>query len=531
MKKKLFLPYTVAIFLTIIGFASCSEDFESIGTEIVNDQGLSIGVNDEATVVAYSSRLSPFRSNGVDKYQLGVYNEPVYGDSEVSILSQLSLNDTNPEFGENATVDSVHIYIPYFSTPISTVNEATTFTLDSVFGLAPINLKIFESTFLLRTLDPLTNFEESQVYFTDQGSLFEDNLGACLLDFPDFFPSADEIVLTEGQDEDQVITRLRPGLRQELDPAFFQENILDMEGSPELLSNSNFTNFFRGLYLQATSASPNGTLLSVDLTGAVINIQYSFDDEDETSGRDSDDFEINFSGVVVNTFENDLDPVIADALVNVDQENGEENLYLLGGEGIMTVIELFGSEDLIGFNDFGLVNEPNGTPDEIDEIRQRGWIINEANLVFHVNQDLVVGGDTEPERILIYDLDNNTTLRDFILDPTVNNSLDPLNAVTTHLGRLDRGDDNIGDSYKIRITNYVNDLIQNDSTSVRLGLVVAQDVFNPNFLELRNTQSPGITAVPEVSLQSPEGTILYGNATPNEEKRLKLEIFFTDPNQ
>ncbi|MFT5678255.1 MAG: hypothetical protein ACI836_001474, partial [Saprospiraceae bacterium] len=100
-----------------------------------------------------------------------------------------------------------------------------------------------------------------------------------------------------------------------------------------------------------------------------------------------------------------------------------------------------------------------------------------------------------------------------------------------HLGRLERGDDAKGDSYKIRITNYVNDLINRDSTSVKLGLVVAQNVVNPNFLQMRNTQSPGIDFVPEISLQSPEGTVLYGNATPNEEKRLTLEIYYTDPNQ
>jgi hypothetical protein len=530
MKKNLFLPYSLAIFALILGFASCSEDFNSIGTEIVGEQGLDIAVNRDASVVAYSRKLAPFRSNGLGKYQLGVYSDPVFGDAQVSILSQIALNAADPDFGENATVDSVHIYIPYLSTATEVVDEATTYTLDSVYGLAPFHLELFESNYFLRALDPSSDFEENQNYYTDQGSLFDDFLGASLLDLPDFLPSPDEIVLIEGEGEDEVITRLTPGLRASLPNEFFQERIIDMAGSPEFLSNTNFRDYFRGINLKATNASPNGTLLSLNLAAAIIEISYSFDDEDEESGRNNAAFELNFSGIAVNTFTNTLTPTIADDLVNVDRVNGEENLYLRGGAGIMTVIELFGDEDSIGYNDNGLVNQPNGTPDEIDEIRQQGWIINEANLVFHVNQDIMVGGDTEPERIFIYDLKNNRRLRDFDLDPTVNVS-PSIDAITTHLGRLERGDDTKGDSYKIRITNYVNDLINRDSTSVKLGLVVAQNVVNPNFLQMRNTQSPGIDFVPEISLQSPEGTVLYGNATPNEEKRLTLEIYYTDPNQ
>ncbi len=530
MKKKLFLPYTMAIFAIILGLASCNEDFETIGTEIVRDQGLNIEVNREATVVAYSRKLAPFRSNGLGKYQLGVYNDEVFGDAQVSILSQVALSSTDPDFGENAVVDSVHIYIPYLSTATDVTDEVTTYTLDSIYGLAPFHLELFESNYLLRELDPSTNFEEIQTYYTDQGSLFEDFLGASLVEVTDFKPEATEIELHEGEGDDLEITRLEPGFRAALSNHFFQELIINRAGNPELLSNTNFTEYFRGINIKATPASVNGTLLSVNLADAYIDINYSFDDEDEDSGRASETFTINFSGIAVNTFENSLNTSIADDLANVDRVNGEENLYLRGGEGIMSVIELFGDEDSIGYNDFGIVNQPNGTPDEIDEIRQKGWIINEANLVFHVNQDLMVGGSTEPERILIYDLDNNTRLRDFNLDPSINNP-EAIDAVTSHLGRLDRGDDDNGDSYKIRITNYVNDLVNNDSTSVKLGLVVAQSVVNPSFLKLRNTQSPGIDFVPEVSLQSPEGTILYGNATPNEEKRLTLEIYYTDPNQ
>ncbi|MFT5986250.1 MAG: hypothetical protein ACI825_001751, partial [Planctomycetota bacterium] len=107
MKKNFFLPYSLGIFALILGLASCSEDFNSIGTEIVGEQGLDIAVNRDASVVAYSRKLAPFRSNGLGKYQLGVYSDPVFGDAQVSILSQIALDAIDPDFGENTTVDSV----------------------------------------------------------------------------------------------------------------------------------------------------------------------------------------------------------------------------------------------------------------------------------------------------------------------------------------------------------------------------------------------------------------------------------------
>jgi len=84
--------------------------------------------------------------------------------------------------------------------------------------------------------------------------------------------------------------------------------------------------------------------------------------------------------------------------------------------------------------------------------------------------------------------------------------------------------------YKIKLTSHVSNLINKDSTNVPLGLIVSQNVLLAGFQNTENTQSPGIEKVPPRSVVSPEGTILYGNASVNEEKRLKLQIFYTEPN-
>ena len=155
-------------------------------------------------------------------------------------------------------------------------------------------------------------------------------------------------------------------------------------------------------------------------------------------------------------------------------------------------------------------------------------LINEANLIFYVDQDNVTGGDAEPERIIIFDIKNNTILEDYKIDIT--NGEEPVNAINVHLGRLERGSDDQGDYYKITVTAHVSNLINKDSTNVPLGLMVSQNVLLSAYQDTFEEQSPGIDEVPAGSVVSPEGTILFGNATTNEEKRLKLQIFYNEPN-
>jgi hypothetical protein len=249
--------------------------------------------------------------------------------------------------------------------------------------------------------------------------------------------------------------------------------------------------------------------------------------DDITYETEEDSFLLRLGGISINTFQNQLNPVIASALENPDMENGEESLYLRGGDGIITVIELFKDVDELKIVNGELVAGENGVPDELDEIRINNWLINEANLIFYVDQDKIEGGDAEPERLVIYNLNSSRLLPDFNFD--ISSSIDPINGKTEHLGRLDRGSDENGDFYKIRITNFLSDVIRKDTVNAALGLMVSQNVLVTNFLPLKDEQSPGIKKVPAASVVSPQGTILFGNNTSNEEKRLKLQIYYTKP--
>ncbi|WP_432412010.1 DUF4270 domain-containing protein [Rasiella sp. SM2506] len=524
MKIKNMLPKLVAILLVIVVFASCEEDFNTIGSDIV-DQNFTTELFDESTVIAYSRKLLPVQTNALSAYQLGVYNDPVYGQSRVNLLSQLTLQTADPDFGECVQLDSVVLYLPFFSES-TLADEVTTYALDSVFGNEPINISIYESNFFLRDLDPDSGFEDPQKYYSNQGQTFDMFQGDLITTIENFTPSNKAIVLNDS-------VTLPPGLRANLSLDIFQEKIFDMAGSNELINNNNFREFFRGLYFKVESANgTGGSLFLFDLLNgnndlideARIDLFYKSkilleDDTCENNSVDFTDnnFRLRFNAISVNTFENDLNPNVASALANPNIFEGEETLYIRGGDPIITVVELFG-KDL----------DANGVPDQLEFLRDQKWLINEANLIFYVDQDKITGGAAEPDRVVIYDIANDSFLADLSLDPT--SSEEDFEALVDHFGPLVRGSDENGQFYKIRITNHVSNLINKDSTNVPLGLVVSQNVTQLDFQDLENSQAPGIDNVPAATILSPRGTILFGNKTTNQEKRLKLQIFYTEPN-
>lgn len=514
MKIKSLLPITGAILFVIIALPSCQDDISSIGSEILGDETPNGILDESQSIISYSKEMGPVQSNRLPAYQLGVYNNPIYGKSTINLLSQLTLEKSDPKFGDSPVVDSVFVYLPYFN-EATTVDSTTTYKLDSIYGTSPINVSIFKSDYFLRNYDPTTGFEEFQNYYSNQGSTFEEYLNDELAVVENFIPSPEGFIFNKGEDNEE---KIGPGLRVKLDSTFFQEKIIDMEGKEELRNSNNFKNYLRGIYFKVNSPSNDGSLFMFDATKANISIFYNYKKTADSEERDNGVFKLNFGGVNVNTFENELPQTIKIAVDNPNTQTGNENLYLRGGDGIISVVELFG-KDL----------DNNGVPDELEVLRDKKWIINEANLIFYVNQDLTVGGATEPERIIIYDLKNSNVLADYNLDPTNGVGVPALDAFINHYGRLERGSDGKGKYYKLKITNHISNLINKDSTNVPLGIVVSQNVAIRTTQKLENSIEPNIEQIPASSVISPEGTILYGNSTQNQEKKLKLQIYYTEP--
>jgi hypothetical protein len=148
--------------------------------------------------------------------------------------------------------------------------------------------------------------------------------------------------------------------------------------------------------------------------------------------------------------------------------------------------------------------------------------------VVHVDASASADLD-QPQRLFLYDLNNKRALLDYFLDN--NNNTFPEVSIINHLGPLRPipGETNSG-RYKFKITQHINNIIFNDSTNVRLGLAVSGNVnleTSNQFAVLTNDDT--VKNTPVSSIITPRSTVLHGNQSPNEEKRLYLEIFYTEP--
>ena len=537
----------IKIIVILLAFVSCEKDFASFDSEVINsDNAINFSTNSvEYSLTTQSEMVNPVQTNNLPSFLLGSYNHPQYGRSNSSFVGQMVPSEYNHDFGDNVVLDSVVLTIPYFSRGIDTSEEGDiTYEIDSVYGDDPIKISVYRNNFFFRTFDPFSDFDTSQSYYSN-GSLSVEEIidgtqleGELLFEIDDFTPSAEQINLTEidTAGNPYVAQRIAPALRFKLNNPndnFWETNFFENEGNQVLTNEPNFKEFFRGLYIKVESNS-NGSIMLLNFASSntKLTIHYT---SDNTNIGDSDtgsvdeietnqhEYEMNFSGNLINLFDNE-NPIDVGL---IDQTNGNENIYLRGGEGIITTLDLFS----------GSITNDNGEEmSEFDHFKQFFYddisdepirIVNEAYIEFFVNQNFV--NDDEPERIYIYNYEQNTALIDYFLDQSVSSLT--INAKINHLEPLVRDslDDDKGIKYKIRITEHLNNLILRDSTNAKLALGVISDVASvQNFKILDGSESENKRLASGIIL-SPKGTILHGNLSADIEKRPKIKIYYTEP--
>ena len=535
----------VLLGLIVVLFASCDKDFNEIGTDIISDDHFGFEKYTDASIVAFNQKLGPIASKNLEINSLGIYNNPAFGKTTASFVTQLELVTSNPIFSNietPAVIDSVIVNIPYFSTLLETDSDGNkTYELDSIYGqdLSAFKLSVFESGYYLRDLDPSQQLAGQQLFYSDKNSEIDSyKIGSRLNDSDNteqndsFFFDPKQIMETSLNDNDEeVVTKSVPAMRLHLNKDFFTQKILNAP-SGQLFNNNLFKNYFRGLYFKVESnGSSSGNMAMINFKKGTVTVYYKQDvevtvNEVVTVERLEKTVVMKMVGNTVSLLENSNESAdYINATSNPDPTLGDEKLFLKGGQGSVAVIDIFGTTDTDG----------NGVVDEVQAIQENGWLINEANLTFYVDKDNLTMQNTstiEPERIFLYDLKNGRPLIDYNFDSSTNSSF-PKKGKTTHGGMIEREDvDNgRGVRYKIRITRHVINLIKEDSTNVRLGLSITDNINNVVMSKLKTANSTTDEA-PTMSVISPVGTILFGtkvSANVPESKRLKLEIYYTKP--
>jgi hypothetical protein len=547
----------VLVLASIVLMCSCDKDYNEIGGDLIGENHFDF-VKYTSNVIAYNQKTEAVQSNDLAINKLGIYDDPTFGKTTANFATQLILDAVGPEIGNNPVIDSVYISVPYFSTLKSTdVKGSSVYELDSIYGAdkAKIKLSIYESGFFMRDLDPEAGFQNAQKFYSDQDADFDSRkVGNRLNDFVSadneqndgfFFDPKQIIEKTKDDAGKDVITRSVPAMRLKLNKSFFENKILKA-AKGKLASNEAFKEYFRGLYFKVENADGSaGNMAMLDFRGATITIKYKEDTSVTDTKRVEKKMTLSMKGNTstkvncVNLLQSTKKPDYASALTNANSTLGDDRLFIRGGEGSMAVLDLFDKKDTKGFDVNGKLTGPNGISDELDDLRYpadgKKLLINEANLVFHIDAGRMAT-TYEPSRIYLFDLTNNRPIVDFYMDGSTNTA-DPKKSkyILDGIIKKEAVAKGRGINYKIRITNQIRNLIKySDSTNVKLGLVVTEDIAIDASYKLRNPISALIDQVPKASVMSPLGTVLFGNNIPqghkDYDKRLKLEIYYTKPN-
>jgi len=522
----------LALLLVALLLVSCDKEYNTIGTGLVNEDHFQLKEDFDSKLTTtqinfgkLSPQPLPIQTDNLLYNTLGYYNHPVYGGTNANIITQVALSEYGKDFGENPVISKVVVSVPYFSTKINVdaTTEVGTYELDSVYrstSASAINLKMYRSTYFLNDFD--ANDEAQNYYSNEDNTTLPGIEGTLLYENIDFTPSINEVSYEQLDDEGALETiRLSPRLRD--DSSYINESgvnetdivdvanfnwLIDPANETALSTASNFKEFYRGIYFKATNPSADGVLLGLNLSQAEIEIFYKHDDPDGGVDPIEDSVKILFSGTKVNTFDNSFTyPPVAGST------------YLNGGQGAMMAIDLF----------TGLDSDNNGVSDKFEALKNGEVLINEASLEFYVDQSVPMADEHEPDRVFLYDMKNNKVLLDYQFDAT--NNTDENLTQLNHLENLERDASGNGVKYKIRITEHITDLVRNDSTNVKLGLVVTNNVLAVGVSDVKGFETiPG--GLPEsifsASVNSHRGTVLYNENAADDDKKLKLRIYYTE---
>ena len=514
--KKLFLAFAVVFAV------SCDSDFNDVGSDIIDDDLHSDITRYEGNVVAYDRATGAVQTNNMPVNSLGIYTNPAFGTTKAHFVTQLELELENPSLSgtPEMQIDSVFLYVPYFSTANGTdLFGDPLYNLDSVYGNPDnkIRLHVYENGYYLRSTNagsPSTG----QKYFSDEKNLVEENMGTVLLNNSSNTSQNEQFYFNNTQEEgvSKAVGTSAPGIYMDLDTVFFSQKILHAPAG-KLLNNNVFKDYFRGIYFNVEQLSGDGAMASLDFNKGYIKIIYT-DKKIELNGTWSEETEkksliLNMSGNTINFFENTYNTPFTSAVATSDQVNGDERLYIKGGEGSMAVLDILNDADL----------------DVLKPASGEKVLINEANLTFYIDQT-DMGEAPAPRRLYLYDLTNGRPLYDYYIDETKVNS-DPKSDKYVFGGFLDRDGERRG--YKIRLTNHINNIINKDSTNVKLGLVLTENINLTANAALKTPFGTGENddELPAATVVSPLGVILYGNNTDDEQNRLKLEVYYTKINE
>lgn len=409
------------------------------------------------------------------------------------------------------------------------------YDIDSIYGNrnASFDLKIYELNYFLNALDPSTNFETTQAYYSSQDFYEQGFVGEQLLDqritlnFEElrFNYKEDDPETPDVDETTKIETRLSPRIRVPLNTDFFQKNLIDLEDEDVLRNDAAFREMLRGIIIRAENFSEDLYML-LDINNANITVFYEYDDyntngtpqdiTDDSILKSEKEFVISLNGIRVNTLKNSLFDAAVEQRIEASKSNQPtDRLYIQSGS-LYGKIRLFSSEN----------QDENSL---INNLRTKNWLLNEANLSFYIDPNTNFPQDLIALRLYLYKFNTGQALLDYQNDGSVSNFGVNSNKKIFG-GTLEYDDFGKPFRYKFNLTSHISNIIRNDSLNVDLGLVVTANINDPSLVKGVNPSLTKDIFFPLSATLNPLGTLLIGShpETTLEDKKVKLELIYSD---
>ncbi len=596
MKKKIAVLFLVFSMV----FISCDQDFNTIGSDLVGDEHFDFDTYDVA-LKAYSIRTGEVQTNNLPINPLGFYNNPFFGETKANFVTDIALNSVQPNFGTAVQVDDVTLYIPYFSSVESTnADGSKVYSLDSIYGAnmeSKMKLSVYENGYYLSPFEG-PNQDATAKYYSDMDNTIDAqkrgadasgnsvsvvsggtrlNNSSNLAENDEFFFNKSEIIVyktklntttgvLEYVDENGAVladqldvtlrakNRLAPGIYLHLNKDFFKKKIIETASS-NLFNNNDFRQYFKGLYFKMEQiAGEEGAMAMLNFNNARLNIDYHSIDTGSTIPTVKTflmGLGLNSGGNTVSLQDFSYSGAFDTGLTASSSNptfGSDANLFLKGGKGSVVYMDVFGDTDVKGIVNGVFVPGANQVPDELEELKLKGWLINDAYLEFYIDKTAMAGNSKfqEAERLYLFDATNQKPLADYLFDSSTSSNSKQNKLI--HGGIIERDDTGKGVKYKIRITQHINNLINssnvNINKNVKLGLCVTENIgLTGNYFyksPITFSSGPDINFFPVTSIIAQQGTVLHGTGSTASyidpstgeviSQKLKLTIHFTKPN-
>ena len=412
-------------------------------------------------------------------------------------------------------------------------SENSVYDIDSIYGNrnSEFTLQIHELTYYLNDYDPSTNFQSNQIYYSNRDYFSEGFVGAKLFDgkiklnFDEirFYYNKDDPDTPDVDESTQVENRLTPRIRVPLDPEFFQEKLIDLEGTESLLSEISYQKEMRGLVIRGENFSDNLYML-LDIQNAEIKVSYEFKDNNTQGTVDdlTDDtieiIERNFSLSLGGTFLNILKNEVIESPINKRITDSKNNIpsdkLFIQSSRLHAKIRLFSNED------------PN-VNELLNSIRGENLLVNQANLIFYVDSETSVE-QFNAQRLYLFNLNNGAPVIDYFSDGSTSNFGTNLNKGIFG-GILEFDENGKPYQYKFNLTSHISNIIRNDSLNYDLGMTVTANIDTPVVISAINQDEDKEIRYPLASTLNPLGTVLIGSHPDSlqQDKRVKLELIYS----